>query len=406
MIIILKINQKNIKYVLNKVYLTMPTNVTIEYLHAEDAYKEAKTNRERLQALEKMLSTVPKHKGTEKLVLQIKRKISKLKKEAERREAKKGGGRGFNIKKEGVTQIALVGPPNVGKSSLLKNLTNANVEIGNYAFTTVELVPGMLKTKDIQIQLVEVPGIIEGISSGKGMGLQLISSIRSADAVVLLVDASDRPCKTLRTILYELEKGGLKINKKRPDIEIKKKTLGGIEIIGAQHIRADIKDVKEILLDFRITSGTVVVGEDVTLSDIQEVLEYSTIYKKGFVAVTKVDKAENIDISGLEKEFKGFDFITVSAKNGKGIENIKEKIYQIADIIRIFTKTPGEKPAYPPVALKKEATVLDVAKKVHKAMVKNFRYARVWGKSVKFGGQRVGEDHILADGDIVEIHMK
>ncbi|MCC7568188.1 MAG: 50S ribosome-binding GTPase, partial [Candidatus Methanofastidiosa archaeon] len=122
----------------------MPTNVTIDYLKAQDEYQNATTDRERLIALEKMLSTVPKHKGTEKLVLQIKRRMTKLKREEEAREAKKGTSKGFNIKKEGAAQIVLVGPPNAGKSSFLKTVTKADVDVGNYAFTTVELTPGML----------------------------------------------------------------------------------------------------------------------------------------------------------------------------------------------------------------------------------------------------------------------
>ncbi|MHC1598138.1 MAG: GTPase, partial [Candidatus Methanofastidiosia archaeon] len=206
----------------------MPTNVTIDYLKAEDGYHLAENDKERMQALEKMLSTVPKHKGTEKLVLQIKRKIVKLKKEMEIKDAKKSGGKGFNIRKEGAAQLVLVGQPNAGKSTFLKKMTNADVAIGNYPFTTVELTPGMVNINDVQIQLVEVPGVIEGISTGKGMGLQLISSIRSSDALVLVVDGNDNPSRQLNTILNELDLGGIKINKRRPYINIKKRAVGGI----------------------------------------------------------------------------------------------------------------------------------------------------------------------------------
>jgi len=384
----------------------MPTNVTIDYLKAEDGYHLAENDKERMQALEKMLSTVPKHKGTEKLVLQIKRKIVKLKKEMEIKDAKKSGGKGFNIRKEGAAQLVLVGQPNAGKSTFLKKMTNADVAIGNYPFTTVELTPGMVNINDVQIQLVEVPGVIEGISTGKGMGLQLISSIRSSDALVLVVDGNDNPSRQLNTILNELDLGGIKINKRRPYINIKKRAVGGIEIVGKKHIKGDIKDVKEILMDFRITSARVVIMEDVTLTDVQEVLDYSTTYKRAIVLVTKADIAPKGVIESLRKEFKSFEFVPVSAHTGGDTKEIKKLLYEVADIKRIFTKTPREKPAYPPVAMKKNATVMDVAKKVHKTIAKNFKYARVWGKSVKFDSQRVGEDHIPADGDIVEIHIK
>ncbi|HPR41067.1 MAG TPA: 50S ribosome-binding GTPase [Candidatus Methanofastidiosa archaeon] len=384
----------------------MPTNVTIEYLKAEDEYRDAKGDPERLLALEKMLSTIPKHKGTEKMVLQIKRKIAKLKKDIEQKEAKKGGGKGFNIRKEGAAQIVLVGPPNAGKSSILKSLTNADVAVGAYAFTTLELTPGMLQINDIQIQLVEVPGLIEGVSVGKGMGLQLLSSVRSADALVLVIDASNDPVGQMEVTLKELDSGGIKLNRARPDIDIKKKVVGGIEIVGKEHINADLKDVKEILIDFRVSSGLLVVREDVTLADIQEALEYSTAYKRGFVILNKFDMAEPSILSKMKKRFPRFPFYAVSTLNGKGLREVAEKIYEIAEIKRIFTKSPGEDPAYPPVAMKRDATVMDVAKKVHKTIARNFKYARVWGSSVKFGGQRVGEDHVPGDGDTVEIHIK
>ena len=384
----------------------MPTNVTIDYLKAQDEYQNATTDRERLIALEKMLSTVPKHKGTEKLVLQIKRRMTKLKREEEAREAKKGTSKGFNIRKEGAAQIVLVGPPNAGKSSFLKTVTKADVDVGNYAFTTVELTPGMLPINDIQIQLVEVPGIIDGVSAGRGMGLQLMSSIRTADAMLLLIDGSNEPALQLRTILRELDKGGIKVNRKRPDIDIKKHVSGGITIVGGHHIRGDEKDVKEILMDFRITSGIVVIREDVTLTDIQESLDYTTTYRRAIVLVTKADQTPPGTIEALKKTFPLFTFISISTETGYGMKDIPQKIYEVANIKRIFTKTPGEKPAYPPVSMKREATVIDVARKVHKDIAKQFKYARVWGASVKFGGQRVGEDHVPADGDTVEIHIK
>ena len=384
----------------------MPTNVTIDYLRAQDEYQNATTDKDRILALEKMLSTVPKHKGTEKLVLQIKRRMSKLKKEEEAREAKKGTTRGFNIKKEGAAQIVLVGPPNAGKSSFLKKMTKADVDIGNYAFTTVELTPGMLPINDIQIQLVEVPGIIDGVSAGKGMGLQLMSSVRTADAMLILIDGSNDPAKQLKTLLTELDNGGIKVNRRRPDISIKKHVMGGINIVGTKHIKADIQDVKEILMDFRITSGLVVVREDVTLTDIQEALDYSTTYKRALVLVTKADMMPPGTVEALRKALPRFTFCPISVTTGQGLEGIPQKIYEVAQIKRIFTKTPGEKPAYPPVAMKPGATVYDVARKVHKDIAKNFKYARVWGGSVKFGGQRVGEDHVPEDGDTVEIHVK
>ncbi|MBU7024689.1 MAG: 50S ribosome-binding GTPase [Theionarchaea archaeon] len=149
----------------------MPTNVTPEYQAAEEEYRQAKGPKERLRALEKMLALIPKHKGTEKMQMQIKRRISKTKEEMEARSKKTGHGPVFNVKKEGAAQVALVGLPNSGKSSVLIQLSNADVQVGTYPFTTRIPTPGMLEHKDVQIQLVEIPALIRDVSMGKGFGL-------------------------------------------------------------------------------------------------------------------------------------------------------------------------------------------------------------------------------------------
>ncbi|RLF80534.1 GTP-binding protein, partial [Thermococci archaeon] len=193
----------------------MPTNVTAEYLAAEEEYRQAKTIPEKIRALEKMYATVPKHKGTEKLRLQIKRKLAELRKELEKQQSqRKGGGYSFSVKKEGAAQIVLAGLPNVGKSSLLNVLADIDVDVADYPFTTVEPIPGMMKHKDVQIQLVEVPGLIEGAALGKGMGTQLLSVIRNADAIAIVVDLSQDPVKQMEIILKEFERAGIKINKR------------------------------------------------------------------------------------------------------------------------------------------------------------------------------------------------
>ncbi|EHR78863.1 gtp1/obg family GTP-binding protein [Thermococcus litoralis DSM 5473] len=387
----------------------MPTNVTAEYLAAEEEYRQAKTIPEKIRALEKMYATVPKHKGTEKLRLQIKRKLAELRKELEKQQSqRKGGGYSFSVKKEGAAQIVLAGLPNVGKSSLLKVLAGVDVDVADYPFTTVEPIPGMMKHKDVQIQLVEVPGLIEGAALGKGMGTQLLSVIRNADAIAIVVDLSQDPIKQMEIILKEFERAGIKINKRKPKVEIKRMPMGGIVINGQDLIQGDISEVMKMLREEGIHSAEITVKEPVTLEEFSDALDESLVWRKAIIIANKGDAPGSKE--NYEKLVKAygdrFKIVPVSAKKMANIETLKEELYELAGIIRVFTKSPGEEPAYPPIALKKGSTVLDVAERIHKDFAKNFKYARVWGKSAKFPGQRVGPDHVLEDGDIVEIHAR
>ncbi len=389
----------------------MPTNVTAEYLAAEEEYRNARTIPEKIRALEKMYATVPKHKGTEKLRLQIKRKLSELRKELEKQrqlQKKGGGGYSFSVKKEGAAQIVLVGLPNVGKSSLMKRLTNVEADVADYAFTTVEPIPGMMHYKDVQIQLVEVPGLVEGASLGKGMGTQLLSVIRNADAVAIVIDLSKDPIKQMDLLLREFERAGIKLNRRRPRVEIKRTSSGGIIINGVENIRGEVSEVMKMLREERIHSAEVTVKEPVTLEEFADALDDSLVWRRAVIIANKGDAAgskENYERL-LKAYGERFKVIPVSARRGVNLDELKETLYDLAGIIRVFTKSPGEDPAYPPIAMKRGSTVIDVAKKVHKEFARNFRYARVWGKSVKFPGQRVGAEHVLEDGDVVEIHIR
>ncbi|NPA47460.1 MAG: GTP-binding protein [Thermococci archaeon] len=388
----------------------MPTNVTAEYLAAEEEYRNARTIPEKIRALEKMYSTVPKHKGTEKLRLQIKRRLAELRKELEKQRMlqKKGGGYSLSVKKEGAAQIVLVGMPNVGKSSLLKLLTGADVEVDNYQFTTVEPVPGMMDYGGIKIQLVEVPGLVEGAALGRGMGTQLLSVIRNADAVAIVVDLSNDPVRQMRILLREFERAGIKLNKRRPRVTIKRTPTGGIVINGQENIMGDIGEVMKMLREERIHSAEITVKEPVTLEDFADAIDDSLVWKRAIVIGNKGDVPGSKEgYEALLREYADkFPIIPISAKKRANIDRLREELYKLAGIIRVFTKSPGEEPAYPPIAMKKGATVIDVARRIHKEFAKNFRYARVWGKSVKFPGQRVGPDHVLEDGDIVEVHIR
>jgi ribosome-interacting GTPase 1 len=385
----------------------MPTNVTPEYQAAEEEYRQAKNPKERLRALEKMLALIPKHKGTEKMQMQIKRRISKTKEEMEARSKKTGHGPVFNVKKEGAAQVALVGLPNSGKSSVLTQLSNADVQVGTYPFTTRIPTPGMLEHKDVQIQLVEIPALIQDVSMGKGFGLQILSAIRAADAVAIVVDLSRDSVGQMNIILDELGKGGIRLNEDPPDIEIAKKAEGGIDIRGRQFFQGDEQVIKELLLREKVHNAIVVFRGDTTVDQFQEALDESTAYRSALILATKGDlKNSKEQYARLKEQFNSYEIVPISAEKGINLEPVKEAIFRRLNIIRVYTKTPGEKVAYPPITMKPQSTVHEAAGRIHKQFQRKFKYARIWGPSAKYEGQKVGSDHILQDGDIVEVHLR
>ncbi|MCK4310728.1 MAG: 50S ribosome-binding GTPase, partial [Methanomicrobia archaeon] len=266
----------------------MPANVTMEYLLAEDEYRKAKTITEKIKALEKMYSTIPKHKGTEKMRLSIKQRLSKYKEKLEKSKVKRGRGPTFSVKKEGAAQVALVGLPNSGKSSILNVLTRANSVVASYPLTTRIPTPGMLEYNDIQLEIVDMPSIIKDISMGKGFGFQLIDAIRNADALIIVVDLSKDPVRDMEIILNELYRSGFRINKRKPEIEIKKFSSGGIEIRGKEYV-SDVHEIKKMLVEHKISNALVVIKEKTSLEEFLDSLNRNLSYKKAFIIGSKND---------------------------------------------------------------------------------------------------------------------
>ena len=383
----------------------MPTNVNYEYFKAEERYHKARTLEERIAATEELIRAAPKHKGAERLLKTLKQRLARLRMELEEKRERKvgrGGGPSFAVKKEGAAQVALVGLPNSGKSKLLSELTSARPEVADYPFTTREPVPGMMQFEDVQIQLVEVPAIVEGSSLGKGLGARPLSVARNADAIALVVDLSVDPVSHVRVLVDELEAAGIRLNRRPPRITIQRRSSGGIEIRGAGMVEGGEEEAKRIFQDHRISNAFVVIEEPVTVEQFEEALSESTVYLRAFVILTKFDSANVAEnLAQLESEFGGeMKFLGAD----EPIEKLKRTIYEDLELIRVYTKRPDEAPANRPIAVPRDSTVLDVARSVHKDFEKGLKFARVWG-STKFPGQQVPRDYVLRDKDIVELHI-
>ncbi len=329
----------------------MPANLTPQYKAAEDRYRQAETTEEKLAALDEMMALIPKHKGTEHMRADIKRRISKLKQQDE----KKGGGkRGqeYNVEKEGGGQVALVGPPNSGKSKLLSRITKAQPEIGDYPFTTQKPLPGMMPYEDIKFQIVDMPPITEEFTEP-----WMAAIARNADAVLLVVDMSDGDVlDQIETTLAVLEK---------------------------YRVRLYGRNCPEPKDEFGLFTC-----------------------RKTILVANKMDLPQSADNLEVVSEFFGdrFPILPVSSETGDGLEQLKQEVFEMLDVVRVYTKIPG-KPADmdAPYVVPRGTTVIELATLVHKDIAQNLRFARIWGQG-KFEGQMVSRDHILDDKDVIEFH--
>jgi ribosome-interacting GTPase 1 len=329
----------------------MPANLPPQYFETERKLKAAKTPEERISILEELLAIVPKHKGTEKLQALLKTKIAKLKSAAQKRPTIAKHGAVFYIDKAGAGQVILIGPPNAGKSMVVKSLTNANPEIGNYPFTTRIPSPAMMPFENIQVQLVDTPPI-----TADYMEYWHAELVKGADGILVVLDiSSPKPTSDLETLLSKLKE-------KR------------IELIPDNHSIPD---------------------------------ETAFFYKRALFAANKNDLVSSeANLASVKKVLDPeFDLIPVSASRGDGLEVLRRKIFSLLNVIRVYSKIPGKKADLKdPFTLKVGSSVMSLAKAVHKDFAQKLKYARIWSKN-KYQGQKVNRDHILEDEDIIELHI-
>ena len=293
----------------------MPINAGPEYFAAEKKYSEARSREERIAALEEMIRTLPKHKGTDHHLAQLKSRLAKLKRETTIKASSKPR---FSIRKEGDAQICILGLTNCGKSSLLQMLTGVDAEIADYPFTTKLPEVGMMSYGDVQLQVVEIPSTFDA---------DFMSIVQGCDEIVVLLD-------------------------------------------GEKNIFSQETDLNKILKDHRLANK---------------------------IQLWVVNKADNI--------VRDVDKINISAKNNSGIDKLKEELWKKLCMIRVYTKSPGKPKLVPAIALPVGSSVQDVARKVHKDLLQNFAYARIFD-ATRFSGQKVGLEFVLKDLDVVEIHTK
>lgn len=361
---------------------------------------------EQIAELEDELTRTPYNKATSKHIGRVKAKIAKLRDEAVNRAMKSGGGGdGYSVKKSGDATAVLVGFPSTGKSTLLNKLTGTESAVGAYAFTTLTVVPGALEHKGAKIQLLDIPGLIAGAAMGKGRGKEVIGVVRSADIIIILVDVFNG--KHVNVLIKELYDAGIRINVPKPDITIKKTSVGGIRLSAVGTLDLDIEDVRSILAESKMMNADVLIRGNATQEDLIDAVQGNRVYVPAFIAVNKVDLINRETYQEIEEDIKKrfhTDPIMISAHSGYHMEELKDAIYDCLGFMRLYLKPQsGEADMEEPLIIRTGSTVETVCTKLHRDFVRRFRYARVWGDSVKHGGQRVGLTHQLLDGDILTI---
>jgi len=323
----------------------MPANLPPQYYEVEKRYRNARTPSEKLEILEQMMAIMPKHKGTDHLRADLRRRMAQVNEEMSSA-AKKG--HSFRIKREGAGQIIMAGPTNAGKSRLLRALTEAAPEVGNYPYVTLNATPGMMSFENVKIQLVDTPAI-----NHRDARISLQSLLRTGDGILLIIDLNNEPVKQLEETL-------------------------------------------EILDEFKIVPGKEAGNPDKGI-----------VGKQILVASNKNDiPGTSLNHELLLRRCQNLlPVISISAESGNGLDNLRRQVFLMLNVIRVYTKPRSGKPDLAvPVLLPVGQTVEDFARAVHKDFLAHLKYANIWG-SGKFEGQRVSRNHTLQDGDIIELHI-
>lgn len=376
-----------------------------QQLNLKDAKSRESSYDRRVKDLEEELSTTKYNKKTQSHIGLVKAKLAKIKEEFQKKAASKGKGEGFSVKRSGDATAIMVGFPSVGKSTLLNAITNANSPVAAYAFTTLTCIPGLLEYNYAKIQVLDVPGIVEGAATGRGRGREVLACAQSADLVIMLVDVYDPG--HLDVVKKEIYETGLRINQKLPQVKISKKARGGIDIgTTVKLTKLNEESIKNILNEFRLNNCSIVFREDVTDDQLIDVIEGNKKYVPGITVLNKIDMVDETELKRIKSVVN--PDICVSAENKINTEELKELIFKRLEFMRVFCKEAGKKADMNvPMIMRRNNTLRDMCVKLHKDFVSKFKFARIWGKSAKFEGMILRKlEHVLQDNDIVEIHLK
>ena len=360
---------------------------------------------EQIKEVEDELAKTQYNKNTQHHIGRLKAKMARLKDEAEVRRSKGPKTAGYAVRKSGNATVAIVGFPSVGKSTLLNKITNAQSAVAAYKFTTLTCVPGLMEYKGAKIQILDLPGLIKDASKGKGRGREVLSVVRSADLILLMIDVFET---NIQVLVEELKTANLRLNQRPADIVIAKKTRGGIIVnFTTKQSTLDEDMVVEMMNEYGHTNADIVIRDDIDEDQLIDYISGNRLFLPAIVAINKTDLVQPDYLKLIEKRLKGWTLIPIAAEKGVGLDRLKEEMYKALRFIRIYMKPQGkDADMVEPLVIKDGSDIGMICDSIHRDFKKNFRYAQIWGKSARFPGQIVGLDHKVRDQDVVTIIVK
>lgn len=360
---------------------------------------------EKISEIEKEIARTQKNKATEYHLGLLKAKLAKYRSQLLEPTGKAGAkGEGFDVMKSGDARCALIGFPSVGKSTLLSTLTNTHSEQANYEFTTLTCIPGVIKYHGADIQLLDLPGIIEGAAQGKGRGRQVIAVARTADLVIMMLDAT-KPNVHRGLLEKELESVGLRLNKPKPNIYFKIKKGGGLSFNATCTLtKCSEKLVQMILHEYKIFNAEVLFREDASADDFIDVICANRVYLPCLYVYNKIDQIAIEEVDRIAREPHS---VVVSCNMRLNLDYLLDKIWEYLSLVRVYTKKRGARPDFEDgLIMRSGCTVEHVCHTIHRTLVPQFKYGLVWGKSAKYNPQRVGITHSMCHDDVIQVVKK
>ena len=361
---------------------------------------------EEIEAIEDEIASTPYNKSTEAHIGRLKAKLAEKKEKLEN-QSSAGGGTGYAVEKHGDATIALVGFPSVGKSTLINALTNAESETGEYEFTTLDVNPGMLKHNGANIQVLDVPGLIEGAAGGRGGGKEVLSVVRTADLAVFMLSVFE--IEKYERLKEELYLNKIRLDTEPPSLHITKKHKGGINVNKTDTVDLDEQTIKDVLNEYGYVNAEATIRGNPSIDEIIDSLMDNRVYIPSIVVANKADLIDHDYLPTVHENLREYgldpDEVTfISAEKEKGLDALKERIWDSLGLVRVYMDKPGRGVDYDePLVLFEGDTVGDACNKLGKDLEERFRFARVSGPSAKHDDQQVGKEHVLADEDILRV---
>lgn len=358
------------------------------------------TTEERIEEIEAEIRKTPYHKGTEHHIGKLKARIAKLREEEFQKSIRggSGGGGGYAVAKTGDASVVFVGPPSVGKSTLLNKLTNAQSKVGAYDFTTLDVIPGMMDYKGAKIQIFDVPGIVEGAAKGKGRGKQVLSVARAANLIVIMVDV--KTTHFIEKLKNELYQNGVRLDETPPRITIIKQLSGGIKVNSTVNLSISYDTIKSLAGEFHLPNAEITIKENITIDRLIDSFMGNRVYLPYLVIINKVDLGfpKNLQKSLSEES----ELILISAQTGDNMEKLRESIWGKLNFIRIYLKEGDEIDYNSPFIAQKNWTLKDLIDHISICNKDTFTEAKVFGPGAKFPGQEVSLTFVPQDETVVQ----